>query len=69
MRELFSNKIVILLMIIFGFIQGVFNTLGTIVGEIASRYGYSTVSKSNFLNFIGRMMHLFLGLCLSSEGS
>jgi hypothetical protein len=69
MRELFSNKIVILLMIIFGFIQGVFNTLGTIVGEIASRYGYSTVSKSNFLNSIGRMMHLFLGLCLSSEGS
>jgi hypothetical protein len=30
-------------MIIFGFIQGVFNTLGTVVGEIANRYGFSTV--------------------------
>lgn len=32
-------------MIIFGFIQGVFNTLGTIIGEISDRYGFTTVSN------------------------
>jgi MFS transporter, FLVCR family, feline leukemia virus subgroup C receptor-related protein len=48
MKLLFSNKQVLLLMLIFGFIQGVFNTLGTVVGEIANRYGFSTDDASVF---------------------
>lgn len=43
MKELVSNKVVILLMIIFGFIQGVFNALGTIIGEIADKYDFTAV--------------------------
>lgn len=48
MKLLFTNKIVILLMIIFGFIQGVFNTMGTVVGQISNRYGFSTDDASTF---------------------
>lgn len=43
MKALFSNKQALLLMVIFGFIQGVFNTLGTVIGDIAAVFGYSTV--------------------------
>jgi len=35
--------IVWVLCVIFGFVQGVFNTLGTVVGEISNEYGYSAV--------------------------
>ena len=44
LKALFMNKTVWLLVVIFGFVQGVFNTLGTVVGEIADKYGYSPVS-------------------------
>lgn len=43
MKQLFGNKIVILLMAIFGFIQGVFNTMGTVIGEIAAEYDFKPV--------------------------
>ena len=43
MVQLFNNKNVIILMLIFGFIQGVFNTLGTVVGEIGAEYGFGPV--------------------------
>jgi len=42
-KQLFRNKNVWILCIIFGFVQGVFNTLGTVVGEISNEYGYNAV--------------------------
>lgn len=53
-RALFQNKVVILLMLIFGFIQGVFNTLGTVVGEIANKYGLTVRSSIPHNKSIGR---------------
>jgi cyanate permease len=47
-KYLLTNKGAILLMLIFGFIQGVFNTLGTVVGQIGNRFGYSTDDASTF---------------------
>eukprot|EP00347_Sterkiella_histriomuscorum_P021419 403334042 len=47
-NQLFRNKVVWLLVIIFGFVQGVFNTLGTVVGEIATQFDYSTDDASVF---------------------
>ena len=45
---MFSNRNVILLMVIFGFIQADFNTLGTVVGELAKEYGFTTDDASIF---------------------
>jgi hypothetical protein len=42
-KLLITNKVVWMLVVIFGFIQAVFNTLGTVVGEMADKFGYSTV--------------------------
>ncbi|CDW77331.1 major facilitator superfamily protein [Stylonychia lemnae] len=47
-RQLFYNKNVWLLVIIFGFVQGVFNTLGTVVGEISAQYDYGADAASLF---------------------
>ncbi len=44
MVQLINNKNVIVLMFIFGFIQGVFNTMGTVVGEIGAEYGFGPVN-------------------------
>jgi len=48
LKALFHNKNVWLMVIIFGFIQGVFNTLGTVVGEIANEYKFSSEAASIF---------------------
>ena len=45
MKQLFGNKIIMLLFLIFGFIQGVFNTLGTVIGEIGAEYNFKPVSR------------------------
>ena len=49
LKAMLANKNALLLMVIFGFIQGVFNALGTVVGEISARYDFSPVSELVFL--------------------
>lgn len=58
LKALFNNKNVWLMVVIFGFIQGVFNTLGTVVGEIANEYGFTSVKIA--LKTIRKRL-LFLG--------
>ena len=46
--DLFKNRDMQVLMICFGFIQGTFNTLGTIVGEATAKYDYTNDNASLF---------------------
>jgi len=45
--DLLTDKNMLLLMMAFGQIQGVFNTLGTILGEIATDFNYTTDQGGN----------------------
>lgn len=40
-KALLSNKNVLMMMVIFGLIQGVFNTYGTVIGEMVNAYHYT----------------------------
>ena len=44
LKKLVTDKNVVLLMIVFSLIMGIFNTLGTVIGEFAPIYDFSTVN-------------------------
>ena len=58
MKSLFTNSNVILLMTIFGLIQGVFNTLGTVIDEIAADYDFKPV-KFQSLTLLVRSLNIW----------
>jgi Na+/melibiose symporter-like transporter len=43
LKLLFTNRNMILMIFVFAGIVGVFNALGTVVGEFATRYGFTNV--------------------------
>ena len=47
-RELFGNKNFLVLLVVFGGVLGVFNTLGTVISEIGNAYEYTTDDFSMF---------------------
>ena len=46
-KSLFKNTNMLILMMTYGQIVGIFNTMGTILGEIAPAYGYSVNESAN----------------------
>lgn len=42
-KAIFRNKNLLLIMVVFALVCGVFNALGTVVGEFATRYEFTTV--------------------------
>ena len=47
-KGLFRNKNLLILVVVFGLVQGSFNTFGTLVSYLADAYGYNSVDSSIF---------------------
>jgi len=47
-KELLTNKNILVLMFVFAQVQGVFNTLGTVMGDVCDSFGFSVDNSSLF---------------------
>lgn len=47
-KQLLTNKDILMLMFVFGQVQGIFNCLGTVMGEASDAFGFSADDASLF---------------------